>query len=877
MAPHAHRNLPMTLAAGSRLGVYEIISLLGSGGMGEVYQARDTKLNRDVALKVLPEIFASDPERLARFQREAQLLASLNHPRIAAIYGLEESNSLRALVLELVEGPTLADRIAQSPIPIDEALPIARQIAEALEAAHEQGVIHRDLKPANIKLRPDGTVKVLDFGLAKALQPTSGVRTDLTPTITTPAMTQLGVILGTAAYMAPEQAKGRPADKRSDVWAFGCVLYEMLTGKRAFEGEDVSDTLAAVLRGDPDWQALPRALPAVVITVLNRCLRKDRHQRFSEMSTPLFLLSEPSEAAPWSAPSPTEPRPWLKRALPVLSGAMVAVLATALAGLAFFRFRITLPEGQRVKYQITPPEGSLVDFSLSADGRFLAFLTGDGNGVKIWVRALESLETRLLTALAEMGRPVSLFWSPDGAYLAFGSRGKLYKIARTGGTPVPLCEIPNPITGGTWTDDGVILFSVLGGSLYRVAASGGASIKLDWQEGGAAYPIWLAGHTFLYSAGGGIFTASPEGAKPRLLLSNAITNLAYVQPTSFGSPGYLLFRRGDTLMSQPLDPQKAELRGEAFPLVEGVGSLAAPFSGAFSASANGVLVFRGGVPQTSELIWVDRSGKKLQTVSRPFALARNPAIRLSPDDTRAIVPVEGSTGPDLWIADLIRQSLTRFTVDGSGSGIWSPDGRKVLWAARDGSRYVRSADGSGMDDLLFKNPQCPTCYPYDWSSRGQIAFADQRNIGMLDAEGDHKPYPYVQSRFAAYWAQISTDGRWMAYVSDQPGQPGVLVESIPAGISRWQISTAGGDWPVWRRDGKELFFRQGSKLVTAPLRLNEGAVESGKPQALFEVLPNTRFQVSRDGQRFLIAFPIEKSSGTEALTVDTDWRVGLNR
>jgi Tol biopolymer transport system component len=872
----------MPLPGGTRLGTYEIVAALGAGGMGEVYRAKDTKLGRDVALKILPASFTNDPERVARFRREAQVLASLNHPHIAQIYGLEEANGTQFLVLELVDGESLDKRIARGPIPIDEALGIAKQIAEALEAAHEKGIIHRDLKPANIALTQDGNVKVLDFGLAKAVETTAGsVDAMNSPTITSPAMmTGVGVILGTAAYMSPEQAKGRPADKRSDMWAFGCVLYEMITGKRAFEGEDVSDTLAAVLRSDPDWQALPRVLPTAVATVLNRCLRKDRRQRFSDMSTPLFLLNEATEVAPSSGTLGAQQRSWFKRALPVLGGAMMAVLVTALVDLSFFRPRVTPPESRRVRYQITPPEDNLLYFSLSADGRFLAFLTADGNNAKIWVRALESLETRLLTATQSIatGRIPSFFWSPDGAYLAFSSQGKLYKIARTGGPPVPVCDMPiGGLSGGTWRDDGVILFSAQG-SLYRVAASGGASAKLAGQEAQAVGPIWLGGERFLYSADGGIFTGSVEGDKPRRILSNVISNVAYVRPSSSASPGYLLFRSGDTLMAQPLDPQKADRRGEAFPVADGVGDFNTARRGAFSASANGVLVFGHGVSRKTELVWVDRFGKRLQTVSRPFALAANPAIRLSPDDTRAIVPVVGATDADLWIADLNRKSLSRLTADGSTSGIWSPDGRSVLWAARDGSRYLRPADGSGKDELLFKNPRCPSCYPYDWSSLGQIAFADQgQNIGMLNAEGDHKPYLYDQSRFAEVWAQISPDGRWMAYISDSPGQREVIVESIPAGKRRSQISTEGGDWPVWRRDGKELFFRQGSSVMAAPIRLTESAVESGKPQALFEVPLDTRFQVSRDGQRFLIAFPIEQSAGAEPLTVDTDWRAGLNK
>ena len=853
--------MPMT--AGERLGAYEILAPIGAGGMGEVYRARDTKLKRDVAIKVLPDSFAHDADRMARFQREAEVLASLNHPNIAQIYGVEE----RALVMELIEGENL-----KGPLPIETAVNYASQIALALEAAHDKGIVHRDLKPGNIKITPEGIVKVLDFGLAKTDDSRTTSDASNSPTLTIRA-TEAGLILGTASYMSPEQAAGKPVDKRADIWSFGVVLYEMLTGRRLFEGETLTHTLADVLRAPIDFDKLPKETPRTIRDLLDRCLDRDVKTRLRDIGEARIALqkyfADPRHEDPPLAVAQPTPRIWRWLAVAAV------VLIVALGAIAVMYFR-EAPPRQHVRFQVAPPEGALLDFKLSPDGRFLAFLTRDGATGKIWIRTLDSLDTRLITSFS-IPDPY-LFWSGDGEYLGFSAVNKLYKIPRTGGQTATICDLPGGAFGGAdWGTDGKILFST-NLVLYRVASSGGTPDKVTLGMGSTS-PAWLTRDTFLFATSAGIFVGSLSGAKPSRLLPDA-SNPVFVPPGRACSQGCVLFVRQERVMAQPLDSSKAELRGEAFPLAEHVGDSLVG-GGPFSASRTGVLVFGSSVSQDRELVWMDRTGKKMQTVSRPFSLAPNPAIRLSPEDSRALVPVASGNTEDLWIADLNRHSFSRFTFDGAIAGLWSPDGSKVLWAASDGKRYVRSADGSGADELLFK-VNCDTCYPYDWSSDGKrIAFTElaektQLDIWLVNTDGDHKPYPYLQTRFIEGWAQFSPDGRWMAYASDQPGQLEIMVESIPAGKGRWQISTEGGDWPEWRRDGKELFFLQGTKIMAVPIHLTDASVEREKPRPLFDIPAATRFQVSGDGQHFLIAMPVEGQAATP-LTVDTDWRPGLTK
>ncbi|MEO8096414.1 MAG: protein kinase [Acidobacteriota bacterium] len=849
----------MPLARGTRLGPYEITGPLGKGGMGEVYRAKDTTLDREVAIKVLPDAFASDRERLARFDREAKVLAALNHPNIAQILGLEEQDGVRAIVMELVEGKTLADIIKGGPIPLETAIGYAKQVADALEFAHDNAkpVIHRDLKPANVQVTHEGVVKILDFGLAKALtdEPvTAAGDPEDAPTLTM-GPTVGGMILGTAAYMSPEQARGNTLDRRSDIWSFGVMLCEMVTGKRPFPGADVAEVLAAVINQEPKLDAVPARLRPVI----ERCLRKDPRKRWYSMEDVRFALDE--------APADSVNDASRLAKLSLIPWA-AAVLLVGIVALGFVHFSETPPGHPRITVQIAPPEGAMSNFQLSPDGRFLAFVTGEAFTRKIWIRSLDGLETRLLT---DTPGPGAVFWSRDGEYIGFSSADKLYKIARGGGPPVLLAEGPAGYSGGVWFDDGVILLTT-GSGLFRIPSSGGAPTKIDDHEGN--WPTWLADRRFLYRRRDGVFVGSLDGGKPTQILPDAAVS-SYVPAAKPGLPGHLLFVREGTLLAQSFNPDKLELTGDAIPVAARTSDLDSIGNGQFTASSNGVLAFRRGTTATVALTWLDRAGKRLQDAGQPYRSSSNPTIRLSPNDSQAIVPVAGASQVDLWIADFSRNTFTRFTFEGSSGGLWSPEGRKILWTDKDGKHYLRAADGSGENEFLYKN-NC-RCLIYDWSQDGKLSsFASDNgtkvNNWMAAIVGDRKPFSYRQSGFNEFYAMFSPDSRWMAYTSDESGQNQIFIESIPAGKGRWQISIESGEWPIWRRDGKELFYRQGTKVMAVPIRLSDTSVTTGKPEALFEVPPNMRFQVSRDGQRFLMAMPV---AGSTAVTVDTDWRAGL--
>ena len=832
------------LTIGEKLGPYEIEAAVGAGGMGQVYKARDTRLGRAVAIKVSSQQFN------ARFEREARAISALNHPHICTLYDVGPDY----LVMELVEGPTLAERLKQRALPIESVLRYGAQIANALAAAHAQGIIHRDLKPSNIMIAKSG-VKVLDFGLAKSQQDDT--------------MTSSHAVMGSPAYMAPEQREGKASDARTDIYALGLVLYEMATGQRPPQ----------------DQPALPYNLLDGLAHVIQRCLDKDPEQRWQsarDIKAELEWLGRPKSPALATTPLVNHRGKGIW-----IAATTIMSLITGLFAFAYFtqkgpdaasRFSFlpheAAPERPHVKFQINPPD-ALGGFKLSPNGRFLAFVTGLGStGRRIWIKSLDGLDTQKLIDLYGF-LPFSFFWSRDSEHIAFQHADKLYNIARNGGPAVVLTDTPEPILGGVWLDSGVILFSTRSG-LFRVASSGGAPVKIENQS--AELLACLSGKRFLYMRANEIFAGSLDGGKPDRILSDGSVP-TYVPPPKRGVLGHLLFVRGKTLLAQKFDAEKLEVRGDAIPIVERVGLRGS--TRPFTASENGVLVFSPGTSQEVTLTWLDRAGKRLQSVGKPFSPDENEAIRLSPNDSQAIVPIAGAKETDLWIADLNRDTLSRFTFNGSYSGIWSPDGHKVLWAANDGNRYLRSADGSGKDEPLFKNPNCETCNVDDWSSDGKFVVFPAKgekaalDIWLVTTDGDRKPYPFVQSHFATYWSQISPDNRWMAYGADQSPLPQqIFVESIPAGKGRWQISTEGGDWAIWRRDGKELFYRQGTKLMAVPIHLMKTSVEIGKPQALFEVPEDARFQVSRDGQRFLIALPIENTFASP-LTVDSDWRAGL--
>jgi eukaryotic-like serine/threonine-protein kinase len=880
----------MTLAAGARLGPYEILSALGAGGMGEVYRARDTKLNRDVAIKILPEQFAADPERIARFAREAQVLASLNHHNIGGIYGLEEAGGVKALVMELVEGPTLADRIAQGPIPLDEALPIARQIAEALEAAHELGIIHRDLKPANIKLRPDGTVKVLDFGLAKALTPDAGSATkgDLSqsPTITTPAATRMGVIMGTAAYMSPEQARGRAVDKRADIWAFGCVLYEMVTGRRPFQGEDITETIAAVVKDQPDFAQVP----ATVRRLLKSCLEKDPKKRLQAIGDMRLLLED-------TAPVTRRSRPQLGTA--AWAVASVAVLGAAL--LAFIHFREIRPKAPIIRSTILPPANTTLDFAqgvglpaLSPDGQRIVFgaRTADGK-TPLWVRALDGLAAQPLAGTEGATFP---FWSPDSRFIAFFADGKLKKIDASGGPALTLADARLG-RGGSWSRDGVIVFAPgVGDPLQRVPSAGGASSPVSTEPG--SFPWFLPdGRHFVYQGGRSAIKVGSLDGSPSQAVGTG-SNALYAQ-------GHLLFLREDTLMAQRFDEERLATVGEAVPVAERVQTvLDSGRVGAFSVSETGLLAYREGAGSHGGILtWFDRSGNRGTAVGE---VARQALFEFSPDRTRvaAVVQDQAGAGEDVWIYDVARGLRTRFTFDAARDTlpVWSPDGRSIVFSSnRKGNfdLYRKAVDSVGAEELLYADDLNKR--PTSWSADRKLLLYDAvgpnsktgRDIWVLPLPERPgvavKPSLVLQTAFNEGDARFSADGRWILYSSDESQRYEVYVTPFPLAPSgpggKRQVSTS-GTGPVggrWRQDGREIFYvSQDRRLMATEVAIKGGTLEAGAVSSPFSLISEggnvglASFDVSADGQRFLVSSAPEQQSA-EPLTLILNWASGLNK
>jgi eukaryotic-like serine/threonine-protein kinase len=904
----------MPIQSGTHLGPYEIISAIGAGGMGEVYRARDPKLGRDVAIKVLPEAFARDAERMARFQREAKVLASLSHPNIATIYGLEDSGSTRALVMELVEGPTLADRIKQGPIPVDESVRIAKQIADALEYAHERGIIHRDLKPANIKVSADDNVKVLDFGLAKALEgDPSSIDISTSPTISRMATMQ-GVLLGTAAYMSPEQAKAKTVDRRADIWAFGCVLYEMLTGKQTFAGETVTESLAAVIMRDPDLSQLPAATPVRVRVLLQRCLQKDPKQRLRDIGDARISLDEVLAGAPEpafaGAPQHAVAPQW-RRTLP---WALRGVTAVALAAFAFAyfreshrtppgltRFQISLPEG------VTPAAGS--HFAVSPDGRQLAFFGVGTDGVaRLWVRPMDSLQARPLPGSESTISP-PFFWSPDSQFLAFDAGGKLKKIGVAGGPAQTICDVPSIVIGGSWNRDGVIIFSLAGGGLMRVPAEGGSPSPLTTldpsrQEVVHSLPFFLPdGRHFIYlressspentGAYIGSLDAKPENQNSKPLLG---TELAPEYAASAGAgPGYLLFVRDRALLAQPFDPDRLQLSGGPVEIADPVGTFLE--RGLFSVSANGVLAYRTGGGDFSQLAWFDRQGKvqgtptKLQGASIDMAL--------SPDGGR-IALVEPEPNFALWLHDFSRGTTTRFTFGSplAYAAVWSPDGNTIVFSSmRSGvlNLYQRPANGAKDEEVLLKSPE--SVLATSWSHDGRFllytAFdaKTKSDIWVLPLQDGGKPFPYLRTEFNEDHGQFSPDGRWVAYQSDESGRQEIYVRPFSpsssgvgaSAVGKWQISTDGGSDPSWRGDGKELYYLSPDRKLMAVEVVADPIFHAGVPKALFQA-PRASlnvgtlrgWDVTSDGARFLFATPATEIAQAP-FTVELNWQAALKK
>jgi eukaryotic-like serine/threonine-protein kinase len=908
----------MGLSGGTKLGPYEIVSALGAGGMGEVYRARDTRLGRDVALKVLPGEMASDPQRMARFKREAQVLASLNHPNIAAIHGFEESGSVHALVMELVEGQTLAQLLEtgkgksekgksaagtgfQFPISSFDFLPVAKQIAEALEYAHDHGIIHRDLKPANIKITPEGTVKVLDFGLAKALDvDPSSVNAASSPTFSPTlsiAATQAGMILGTAAYMSPEQAKGKTVDRRADIWAFGCVLYELLTGTQTFTGETVTDVLAGVVRAEPDWSLLPETVSARVRELLRRCLIKDPKHRLQAIGEARIALEE-TIVAPVSSPTAmgTSPlqlegarRAPLRSLSWAIAGALL-ILTIALSAILLLRKSVPAPS---ISASISLPAKSIAPplgfFSISPDGRRLAFMASpEGGKLQLWVRPLDSLSAQPLAGTEGAIYP---FWSPDSRYIGFFADGKLKKIEASGGTAQAICDAPEG-RGGTWNRDGTIAFApgVFSG-ISRVADTGGAPVAVtSTPEAGDSdrFPHFMPdGQHILY------LSLTGSGKKNHLRVvptsGGGVKTIGEIDSDAVYDPsGYLLYERDGNLVAQRFDTGNFALSGDAIPIVERIEYSVDRGNASFSVSSDGVLIYLGGEERSKfQLTWFDRDGNQIGTLGRPAEVG-NPKI--SPDGRKVIASVGATTGKyNLWMFDVARGISSRFTFADSNDGwpVWSPDAKQIAYSVTQAGRlqiYLKPASGVESEKPLVTGEG--ESMPTSWSSDGRlIAYQTQSrstkkfDIWILPTTGDRKPYPFIATEADEEAAMFSPDGRWLAYSSDESGRYEVYVVPFPGREGKWQVSDSGGLFPVWGKNGSELdYFTNDRKWIAVEVNGKGSDFAMGASKTLFGGKPlpvnaQVGLSLTPDGQKILVSVPGERAS--VPFTVVTNWQAQL--
>lgn len=881
---------------------YRVQGKIGAGGMGEVYRATDTRLGRDVAIKVLPEAFAQDGDRMARFEREAKVLASLNHPNIASIYGLEESNGTRALIMELVEGPTLAERIKQGSLSLDEALPIAKQIADALEYAHERGIIHRDLKPSNVKLRLDGRVKVLDFGLAKALEgESSEEELQNSPTLSA-AATRAGMLLGTAAYMPPEQARGKRVDRRADIWAFGCVLYEMLTGRGAFNGETTSDILACVIRAEPDWFSLPVNVSTHIRELLRHCLQKDPKQRLQAIGDARIALEEiladkPQEAG--APPSHTAERPVWLRAFPWAAGVLLALVV----GVAAWELRPRSDPPRVVEFSFGPPTGDTLAFPLGAtslaispDGTTVVFMVRHGGTSQLYLRHVDRLEATPLKGTDDALYP---FFSPDGQWVAFFAAGKLKKVSVLSGTLVTLCEAPAS-RGGTWAHDDFIIFAPTSTSgLVRVSAAGGAPepfTKLGSSRGDGSHrwpQVLPGGKAVLFDAGDfaaqkPIYNNMSMNSAISLasLKTGEVTTLRLQGANVRYLPGYLVFTRGETLFAAPFDVQRLAVTGPAFPAGEVL--ISANGSASFAVSETGSLVYVPARANIGKLAWVDAKG----STEIPGLPARNYAnrLQLSPDGKRVVlVTLEGGSR-HIWVYDTVRGSQTRLTFGDSDnvSPLWSPDGRRIAFLSRkdaDWAMLTKSADGSGSEETLVP---IGAGGPTSWSPDGRFLVCIQTGptwkweIWVLPLEGERKSQPLLaNNQFDQTNAVFSPDGKFLAYASSESGRYEVYVRPFGQGSGKWQISTGGGNFPVWARNGKQLFYRESGNImavdVTTQPVFNVSTPRVMVPSAVTAPLSNgiDSFDVSLDGQHFLVHEQSSEAGQTVQINVILNWSEDL--
>jgi serine/threonine-protein kinase len=872
------------LQAGDALGQYEVLEFVGAGGMGEVYRAHDRTLNRDVALKVQSGAFAFD--RLARLKREAQFLASLNHPNIAAIYGLEELDGIQALVLEHVDGPTLAQRIDEAAVRIDEALTIAKQVAKGLEAAHARGIVHRDLKPANIKLRPDGTVKILDFGLAKGLDPSDSSRAARdTATMTSSAMARAGVVFGTAAYMSPEQASGQPVDKRTDIWAFGCVLYETLVGRSAFRGETIQDTLAAVLGREPDWNALPIDTPSTVSRLLRRCLEKDPARRLHDIADARIEIEDAGAARPMAVEMGRRRRSAWALGLTVVALTVVALTAVGggwlrpvslapAADRTLRRLQIRLPEAESLADARSMPLGlGQPSLAISPDGTRLAYVLERRGLRQLYLRALDQLDGAPIPKTEGAFGP---FFSPDSLWIGFFADNKLKKVATSGGDPIVLCDAPNPY-GGSWGTDGTILFSPDEGRRpTRVPDTGGTCqpVPLKNDQGSWTQPHVLpGGQSAIVTHTPGVGVLSLETGEYHLLVENA-------GDARYASSGHLVFARAGALLAAPFDLERLALRGPATVVLEGIrmeGQIAVA-QAAFS--RDGTLVYAPGraANDATRPVWVDREGKAVPVGMPPRSYR---SFSLSPDGRRLAI-VKGDPNNDVWVQDLERGSLTRLTAGGNNvQPKWTPDGTRVLFSSIVEGRRTPlwvPADGSGEPEAVFKDEHRGGIGSF--SPKGDVVAFNRRapdtglDLWVRPLKQAQAPQPFVRTRFTEVGPAFSPDGRYIAYVSDESGQYEVYVRPYPPRPGKWQVSTAGGEEEIWSRDGRELFYRNGNKWMVVPVSLRP-EFKAGTPRLLFEGpyvnVGGLSYDVTPDGRRFLLLEPVEHAASVTHLNVVLNW------
>ena len=882
----------MPLAPDTKLGHYEVVEAIGAGGMGEVYRARDTKLGRDVAIKVLPEEFSQDKERLQRFEREAKLLASLNHTNIATLYGLEETRGMLFLVMELVEGETLAELFARGPIAADEALPLFKQVADALEAAHEKGIIHRDLKPANIMVTPEGTVKVLDFGLAKAFVDDGGaVDLSQSPTMTREG-TKAGVLLGTAPYMSPEQARGKSIDQRTDIWALGCVLFEALTAKNCFRGETVTDTLAAVVRAEPEWAALPATVPAKLRDLLTRCLKKDPRQRVQHVGDARIAIEEALGESAGSA-AVDEAREGRGANLYLVAGA-----ATILgAGLTWLLMSSSTPTTGAVTRSVVPlaPAEELAlrwtsSVAISPDGRSVVYVGNRDGARELYLRRLDELEAEPIEGTKGARMP---FFSPDGQWVGFKTGAELMKVSLRGGGAVSVAPLSRGSRGASWSDDGTIVFTRNpGAGLSRIPSDGGESDALtsvDLESGESTHrlmDVLPGGKAVLFARGTGDLATWDEASIAVLDLDTGRHHVLIEGGANprFSPSGHIVYARAGSLLAVAFDPDSLKVQSVPVTVLDGVATSPITGQAEFSLSRNGTLVYAPGDSWGVDyrVVWVDRDGgvEPLIETRRAFRSAR-----LSPDGRSVALGLEGAN-ISVWVYDLSRGILTQLAAGyNHRAPVWTPSGDRVTFmSARAGKAeiYWRPADGSAEAEPLSRGEHGRV--PLSWTPDGKTLVFEEshpdtgRDIWMLSLEGEATETPLLQTESNESGAAISPNGRWMAYASDESGQQEIYIRAFPAQGGKWQVSTEGGTLPRWNSNGRELFFRQGNKLMTVDVR-TESELTLGRPRELFERFSpfGGEYDVDKDGQRFVMAdASVSREAPTQLILVQ-NWAEELKR